>query len=300
MMLERVLIPLDGSPLAERALVLGGRLLRGAGTEVILVRVVEPPALVPRHYTGLDPRKVSEAGTYLREEAGRLGASGLRVRTLVTEGLAPEQILEVAARENVTLIALTSHGRTGFERWALGSVAERIVRMSSTPVLVLRSFGAGSEAAPAFRKLIVPVDGGAGSWSALEPAAAVAGACGSSIVLVHVESRLDFPAGTYAARLVDAPATAPTGPVPEEAGRRLDYAGSLLASRGLTVTTLRVGGDPASRLVDLPKELEADLIVMATHGRTGLPRFVLGSVTEKVLRHSDRSMLIVPPGNAGA
>jgi len=307
-MLKRILVPLDGSPLAEKALVQAGRLLRGSGTEVILTRVVEPVPLVPHHYIGLVPKLLSEAAEYLAQVADRLRKSGLQVRTVVGEGLAWEQIFEAAGREKATLVALTSHGRTGLSRWMLGSVAEKVIRGSPVPVLVLRSFetapdgGASptSEKELAFHKLLVPIDGGAGSLAALEPAAIVAKACGSSIVLVHVESRLEYPPGTYSAKLVDAPAKPPAGSIPEDAGKRLNHAGEILAARGLDVTTLRVGGDAASRIVDLPKELEADLIVMATHGRTGLSRFILGSVTEKVLRHSRLPMLIVPPAGDGA
>jgi len=306
-MLERILIPLDGSPVAERAIAQAARFLRRPGTEVILVRVVETQDMDPEGFGGLIPRLKLEAAEYLAGVSGKLREAGWRVRASVEEGRPLERILETAAREKATLVALASHGRTGLARWVMGSVAEKVVRACPVPVLVLRPIGAGSdggtaatpEAAPAFRKLLVPIDGGPGSLAAVESAAIVAKLCGSSIVLVHVESRLDFPPGTYSARLVDVPRNPPAGPVPGDPGKRLDHLGCLLAFRGLSVTTLRVGGDAASRIVDLPAELGADVIVMATHGRKGLSRFILGSVAEKVLRQTTLPLLVIPPAGDG-
>lgn len=301
-MLHRILVPLDGSELAAKALVQARRLLRGPETDVILVRVVETGGLDPVHSAAVTPRLRLEASDYLARLKNDLVRSGIKARPVVGEGLAWEQIVDVARREEATLIVMTSHGRTGLARWVLGSVAEKVIRSSRIPVLVLRSFETGAtgleSAVPgvelAFHKLLVPVDGGDLSLAALDPAARVAHVFGASVVLVQVESRFDYPPGTFMSRLVDPPKVSP-GLLPADPARRLDHAGEWLAARGLTVTTLRVGGDAASRIVDLPRELGADLIVMATHARAGLTRFILGSVAEKVLRHSELPLLIIPP-----
>ena len=307
-MLKRILVPLDGSALAARALVQARRLIRTPGSEVILVQAIETLALDAAARASLLPKLRHEARDYLEGAAKSLESAGVKVRTLVREGLPWEQILEAAGREAATSIVLTSHGRTGLSRWLIGSVTEKVVRAAAIPTLVLRSFVPGPGGLPvpapaaelAIRKLLVPLDDGELSLAALEPASTLAAAYGASIVLVHVESRLDYPTGTFTARLVDPPPAPPAGAPPKDPNRLLDFAGETLASRKLNVTVLRVGGDPASRIADLPSELGADAIVMASRGRGGLSRFLLGSVTEKVLRHSHLPMLIVAPADRRA
>jgi nucleotide-binding universal stress UspA family protein len=304
-LLKRILIPLDGSATSEKTVVQAGRLLRRPDTEVILVQVVESLAMDSIMRATLLPRLRVEASQNLTRAADRLRTGGVRVRMVVRDGLASEQIVETAATEGATLIALGTHGRTGLSRWALGSVAEKLVRTSPIPLLVFRSFDtspagpqAPAEAKEAeFRKLLVPIDGGELSQSSLEPAACLARACGSKVVLVHIESALDFPAGTFMTHLVDPPKHEPGREIPHDPAARLDHAAAVLAYQGLQVVTARVGGDPASRIVDLPRQFGADAIVMASRARRGLSRFVLGSVTERVLRHSNLPLLIVPPAD---
>jgi nucleotide-binding universal stress UspA family protein len=299
-LLKRILIPLDGSATSERALIQARRLLR-PDAEVILVHVIESLALDAVLQATQLPRLRAEASQVISRSADSLRSAGIRVRTQVREGLAWEQIVEAAMGEGASLIAMTTHGRTGLSRWVLGSVAEKVIRTSPIPVLALHSFEAGpagsSPAAKelAFHKLLVPIGGGELSLSSLEPAACLAKACGSKLTLVHIESRLDFPPGTFTTHSVDRPKGFPGLEIPEDPAARLEYAGALLAYQGLNVVTVRVGGDAASRIVDLPEELGADAIVMASRARQGLSRLVLGSVTERVLRHSPLPLLIVPP-----
>ena len=307
-MLKRILVPLDGSAIAAKALVQASRLLRTPGSEVILVQAIDSLAIEASARATLLPRLRQEAREYLAGVAKPLESAGVRVRALVREGLPWEQILEAAGREAATLIVMTSHGRTGLARWLIGSVTEKVVRAAAIPTLVLRSFVPGPGGIPvsapdtelAIRKLLVPLDDGELSLAALEPASTLAGAFGASVVLVHVESRLGYPIGAFTARLVDPPPAPRAGPPPKDPNKFMDFAGELLAGRNLTVTVLRVGGDPASRILDLPAEMGADAIVMATRGRGGLSRFFLGSVTDKVLRHSHLPMLIVAPAERRA
>lgn len=307
-MLKRILVPLDGSETAAKALVQARRLLRTPGAEVILVQAIDTLALDAAARASLLPKLRQEAREYLAGAARPLESAGIKVRTLVREGLPWEQILEAAGREAATLIVMASHGRTGLSRWLIGSVTEKVIRAAAIPTLVLRSFIPGPGGIPvtapdaelAIRKLLVPLDDGELSLAALEPASTLATAYGASIVLVHVESRLDYPVGTFTARLVDPPPAPPASAPPKDPYRLLEFAGEMLAARKLTVVVLRVGGDPASRITDLPAELGADAIVMASRGRGGLSRFLLGSVTDKVLRHSHLPVLVVAPAERRA
>jgi nucleotide-binding universal stress UspA family protein len=143
-MYERVLIPLDGSELAEAILPFAERVAGPADAEVILLRVVEPLSVVAGLGTGgvvvpdaLVLHQV-EARRYLDEMAKRLEARGLRVRTVLGLGTPADEVLATAKTEKADLIAMTTHGRRGLWRAALGSVAEEVLRSAPVPVLMVR------------------------------------------------------------------------------------------------------------------------------------------------------------------
>jgi nucleotide-binding universal stress UspA family protein len=134
--LTRVLVPLDGTPLAEAGLPLAGELAQALGLAVILVRVATNSA------------EREAAAAYLGQVAARLRGENLTVTTRVTEGVAAEQILQVATAQDVSLIAMATHGRGGPARWVLGSVAESIVRNATITVLVARATDKATGVAP--------------------------------------------------------------------------------------------------------------------------------------------------------
>jgi nucleotide-binding universal stress UspA family protein len=137
--LTRILVPLDGTPLAEAGLSLARELAHALGLEVMLVRVAANSAA----------RAV--AGDYLEQVAARLRRENLTVTTRVTEGVAAEQVVQVAAAQEASLIVMATHGRGGPARWVLGSVAESIVRNAAIPVLVARATEKATGVAPAPR-----------------------------------------------------------------------------------------------------------------------------------------------------
>ena len=129
-------VPLDGTPLAEAGLPLAGELAHALGLAIMLVRVAANSA------------EREAAAAYLGQVAARLRCEDLTVTTRVTEGVAAEQILQVAAAQDVSLIAMATHGRGGPARWVLGSVAESIVRNATIPVLVARATDKATGVAP--------------------------------------------------------------------------------------------------------------------------------------------------------
>ncbi len=269
-MFRRILIPLDGSPLAEEALRRMERLLAGPGTELLLVHVV------PR--TGMEGAALklaeAQAEAYLAGLERDLAGRGIRVRTLVRQGPAAESLLEAVDAEKATLVALTTHGRTGLERWAFGSVAEKIVRSSPAPVLVFRSFGPAAPFEPA--RLLVAVDASGLSREAVAPAARLARRTRGCLLLLHVQD-------------------AAHEHVPEPELRAV-Y--DLARQEGVEARPLLRTGDPAAKILEAAAGEKADLIVMTTHGRSGVGRWVLGSVAEKVLRQADRPVLVIRVGPA--
>jgi nucleotide-binding universal stress UspA family protein len=280
-MLERILVPLDGSTRAEAILTELRMLLARHDSEVILLRVVLPPTTMnPPVYARLLDERRAEARAYVQRVVGELAGAGATARGVVYEGYPAEAILAGAREQAATLIALTTHGRTGLARWELGSVTEKVLRGSECPILVTRSFetaeaGATRDRQPAqaaIRRMLLPIDAGDLSLAAVGPAMELAVLCGAEMLLVHVLD--DNLAGEL--------------PMPD-----IERAQELVTAAGLHAEVVLERGDAADRLLAVAAERQADLIVMATHGRSGLKRWVLGSVAERVMRAAPVPLLLV-------
>jgi nucleotide-binding universal stress UspA family protein len=280
-MLERILVPLDGSTRAEAILTELHVLLVRYDAEVILLRVVVPPTTMnPPEYARLLDERRADAHAYLQRLVGELTGAGATARGVVYEGSPAEAILAGAREQAATLIALTTHGRTGLARWDLGSVTEKVLRGSECPILVTRSFetteaGATRErrvARAAIRRILLPIDAGDLSLAAVGPATEIAVLCSAEMLLVHVLD--DDLAGEF--------------PMPD-----IERAQELVTAAGLHVEVVLERGDAASQILAVSAERQADLIVMATHGRLGLKRWVLGSVAERVMRAAPVLLLLV-------
>jgi nucleotide-binding universal stress UspA family protein len=274
-MFERILVPLDGSELAEGVLAQVRRILFRKDSEVLLVRAVTlPPGM------GVEPGRVleslrSQAVVYLKGLEQKFSSQGVRVRSVVRDGGPAEVILDVAEKEKASLIALSTHGRTGLARWILGSVAEKVVRASPIPVLAVRSFEGTTPIAAtelALKKIVVAIDAADLSLGVLGPAIEMARLFGSQVFLVNVCE--GHPACSV--------------PVPQMTRAHEQFRGA-----GVSVEPLMMQGDPASGILDACTEKRADLIAISTHGRSGVSRWMVGSVAEKVLRAATVPLLVV-------
>lgn len=277
-MLERLLVPLDGSELAESILIQVRRLLFRKDAEVLLLRAVTlPPSVEADAGEPLD-LLWSRATEHLQNVQGRLSSEGVRVRSSVAEGFPANVILETAKKEKATLIAMSTHGRSGLSRWVFGSVTEKVLRASPVPVLAVPSFaGIGGDAFLGrgrelpFGKIVLPIAAGDLSLDAVPPALEIAELFGSHVYLVHVCEGREC--------LVQVP--------------QMRQAYDLLQRSGVAVEPLMKQGDPAVQILETCRETGADLIAMTTHGHSGLSRWMLGSVAEKVLRAAHLPLLVV-------
>ena len=293
-MLEKIVIPVDGSPRAEAILWQIARLLRRRESHFIFVRAIEPlPGYPGADATAVGEKDRAEAKAYFKELMERLPVDQVRVSGVIREGYPADVILHVAREEKATMIAMSTHGRTGLARWAWGSVADKVLRAAEVPVLLTRSYraeGAGwipslPEEAP-FRRLLVPTDGTEAASAVLPFAAAIARAVGAEVAAVHVVPEH--------AELVMGFAGNPVAPPSAERGRRIaDEFVAGLSDPSLKTRTFGVAGDPAEKILETAADVGADLIAMSTHGRSGLARLGLGSVTERVLRSTSVPMLVV-------
>jgi nucleotide-binding universal stress UspA family protein len=291
-MFKRVLIPLDGSSRAELILGQLKPLLERDRSDLLLLRgVYDPPSLVKIDTGKLLRADAAEAEAYLGQVVHRLERDGLRARAIVKKESAEEAILQATREQNIDLIAMTTHGYSGAERWILGSVTEKVLRAAEVPLLVIHSFkrtpsGASVPLAGesvSFKSILVPIDAGDQSLAVLPWVERLAKTYQSEIVLVHVRPE---PEDTRSA--ADPPKLAPPVPL------TLKIAEDRLVAAGLRVRSVTVTGDPARRLLEMSGTGGFDLLAMATHGRSGLRRWVLGSIAEKILRASPIPMLVVP------
>lgn len=300
-MFERVLIPLDGSPLAEAILPLLKPLIRRVEAEVILVQVAQYPA-VPGA-SGYVPLVEFEepAREYIRGRVAGLSEEGIRARGVVRVGPAADGILDAVEAEGASMIALTTHGRSGVSRWVMGSVTERVVRSSPVPVLAIRSFpregSRSAHLAPqvmfAPRKILVPLDGSENSLGIVPWAISLARRFEAQATLLRVHEAGEAPDA------IVPPDRATGRPFPRQRPARpfgeaaVQAAVRTFMDAGVPAQLAESTGDPGTGILKAAYDSGAELIAMATHGRSGPTRWMLGSVTEKVLRASELPMLIV-------
>ncbi len=305
---QHVLVPLDGSSRAERALPVAAHLARATGGSLLLVQVVSPPldyssglSAVPLMNEQIVESEMHGATHYLTGVAARPPLAGIAITTEVLFGSPARQISETVRTHGSDLVVLCSHGRTGFARWALGSVAHTLVHQCTVPVLVLRQDGevAPVEAARSFCTL-VPLDGSSLAEAALAPALVLTEALAAPgrgalhLVQVVIAAEESF-------------ASSMSEEARRQAGTYLATVAERVKSRGTehtpTVTSsVELASDVASALLGVAEQAGpggCDLIAISTHGRGGLERWVMGSVTERLLTTTTLPLLIVRPQPKG-
>ncbi len=305
-MFKQILVPLDGSTRAEQALPVAARLALASGGSLVLMRVATFPidyagglAQAPLLTEQIIETELEDANNYLKIVATSATLAGITVKTDATFGSPVQNILAVAELRQVDLIVMCSHGRTGLRRWALGSVAQGLVHQSSVPLLVLREGGRG----PALSRVdttrplcaLVALDGSPFAETVLAPAAnLVAGLAAPNKGVLHLTQVI-----TDTGEETGVGAKAYLIAMEERLRERFKNF-NLSITRSLLRNT-----DVAGAIIDIAEHGEnatraerfsgCDLIAMSTHGRGGLDRLVMGSVTERVLNSTKLPILIVRP-----
>lgn len=311
-MFQRILVPLDGSTRAESAIPVAARLAQASGGSVILLQVVAPPVSpgkfnVPEAYPRVSTdEELAEATEYLKALAQTSTLGGVTTEVQALVGAVAPEILFATQTLHADLIVMWSHGDTGFKRWALGSVAHKLVPHSPVPVLVLRDGGPIPAASAEHTvRALVPLDGSPLSESALEPAAQLVAALAPStqraLQLLRV---VDIPpsygkfrsmADSYFDTKMKTEVKHQDEQYLEAVAKR--FAEGELAQYNLAITTtVAIDPDVAEAIVQTAEQ--ADVIVMATHGRGGLQRWMLGSVAERLLHSTKLPLLIVHAARA--
>lgn len=297
-MFRKVVVPLDGSQLAEQVFHNLPSYVSSIDAVVVLVRVIEPEQYA--YGLGMNgevdflPRYQSSVNAYLEKARERLGKQGYQATTHVALGDPATEILRVATETGADLIAMSTHGRSGISHWALGSVAERVLHHSTQPVLLVRQGTQVKEVG--VNRILVPLDGSERAEQALPAAVAIAKNTGAEISLLQMLQTLD-PGNARILFESDEEADALYQKWMSTAEEYLEQAAELLHNDGMDVDYSAQLGDAASGIVDAVNEAAIDLVVMSTHGHTGLRLWYYGSVAGKVLRSVSCPLLLVRSTN---
>lgn len=285
-MLRTILVPLDGSRLAERALEYATAIAVPTGARLILMRAVAETEA--RH----------AAERYLKDTAFGLREQGFDCDVATPVGSAADWIVAEAESREVDLVTMSTHGRTGPGRWLFGSIAESVVASSLAPVLLERAWQPIRRAPLLSERptLLVPLDGSRFAESALQPACRLAHDLGGELVLLRVEARATDVLRDDSGRTV-----AYVDQQDERARQVASDDLNRLASAvrlqwpGVPVHTETRLGAPASGIAEAATSTNSALVFMATHGRTGLRRAVMGSVAGQVLEHGTTPLVLIRP-----
>lgn len=282
-MLKKILVPLDGSSLAETALPHAITLARRTNATIYLIRVVKEqgnPATNPPN-----SRVVTE---YMAQKVSTVHDEGIPVQSIIRSGNAAEQIVYRAAALQVDVIVMATHGRSGLQRLFLGSVADQIVRKAECPVFLIH----GAVPVRPYRTIVVPLDGTLIGESVLPVAATLARAYHARLILIHTLPILSE--GDPALNPMVAMASVHEYYY-EDADKMRDYLNKVAAPlkhSGLAVETVCCLGNPKEILADYVQSERPDLLVMATHTNVPVERALLGSVADYTLHHVDVPIML--------
>lgn len=289
-----VLVPLDGSDLAAEALPVAASICtRIPGSELILMRALPPSPLAygyvatpeyipPEVYQQMVDDQEQLGREYLESAASEVSRRGVRNRSYLEQGNAAASILDVAAQQHVSLIVMTTHGRTGVARFALGSIADHVVRGGATPVLLLRSFQTHEWSDATLRHVLIPLDGSTVSEAPLVGIVPqLAGTVIQQVTLLHAVDPRDGAEARSRAESYLA-----------QAANRLR---ERLGAKTCAIETLVRSGPVAATILDCTQAAECGVVIMSTHGEAGIGRLAFGGVTDRVLRDGKTPLLLVYP-----
>jgi nucleotide-binding universal stress UspA family protein len=264
------LVALDGSKNAEKVLPIVEPLLKSTKGRAWLIQVLPPGVEGPE----------AAAQAYLREISSRLSRKKIRSESEIVRGDPAVAIVRAAEDRKADLVAFTSHGQGGLSQWVFGSVAQKILRGCSRPLLVVRAL---EDPVLRVKKILVPLDGALGSEAAIPHAAQLARATGASIEMIHVTAESGVEADDSKLR---------NWHLKEKRRIESEFDAIERAEPELRFGRVFAEGDPATRILERVEKEPATVIAMGSHGRTGFSRWMFGSVSEKVLQAAKCPVLI--------
>ena len=295
-MFDRILVPLDGSSLAECVLPHAMAVAQAFDAQVTLLRVLERPrgssltqAIDPLEWQLIK----TEAEAYLNGVATRLQEFGLKTQKTLREGRAAEHIIEFASRNEIDLIVLSSHGQSGLSGWNVSSVVQKIILRAYTSTLIVPAYQSAHKdlANVGYRQIMVPLDGSQRAENVLPPTTILSRFYGSQLLLVHLVQKPEMPSRT------------PLTPDEIELVNQITERNRQEATRYLEEIRSRstVGVDTRSHISEgnsaelhnLVELEDIDLVVLGAHGHSGNPKWPYGGVTLSFIVYGTSPLIIV-------
>lgn len=291
-MYENILVPLDGSELAEVSLPYAEELASRMGSEITLI-YLSPSENNP--YYNVRKLYLDKIVSTTRGDCAKLRkkeAGAINIKSAMLVGNVAEEIVNYADKEDMGLIVLATHGRSGIKKWNMGSIASKVISATRRPIMLIRAKEASTDKKGTIDKLLLPMDGSTESESILPHALEIATNFKSEVVLFQAIS-LAYPTYTadafayvtYSDQQMDAMKTS--------ALDYLDKTGNAFKERGLEVKSDVRFGSTADEVINYADEIGADLVAMTTHGRSGIGRWLFGSTTVRVLKGGNTNLLLV-------
>jgi nucleotide-binding universal stress UspA family protein len=292
---NKILVPLDGSELAQLAIPFAEKIAGRLGSRIMFIYVSESAedSHNPEHQLYLQRMtKVAKAG--IKKYIDKLKRKRIKVESAILVGDPASEIVDYAQKEDFSLIIMSTHGHSGIKRWALGSVADRVLRGTEKPLVLVRAKQVSPDTIEKsiFGKIIVTLDGSRESEAVIPYIEELACGVEAKVVLLHViEPSYRFrAAGGFEYRGYS-----------DKKKKAMkvfynDYLGGIATKfeqRGIGAKYQVIFGDVAEVIMDFADKTGADFIAMTTHGRSGIKRWALGSTADKVLQTGNTSLFLV-------
>jgi nucleotide-binding universal stress UspA family protein len=318
-MFNRILVPLDGSSLAERAIVHAERFARIFGSTIILLQVLEP-ASYHENPKAVDPLswqiRKAEADMYMQGVANRirenLGEKPLnqedenksRVDYAIREGKTAENIVDFAHAENIELLVISSHGSGGLSRWNISSVTQKVINLIYLPVLIVRAYSPthADESSDYYRRILLPIDSSRRAECSLSAGIELARGEKSVVSTNNAGERSEL----VLAAVIRPPELPIPEPYPAEISQLSEqllsvsrqaverYLNEMKERMPVTCETCVVeSASVASAIQGLADEEDIDLVVLCAHGYSGLVAWPYGTVTRNYMEHGTKPVLVI-------
>ncbi len=289
-MFEKILLPLDGSELAEIVLPYGEEMAKRLGSELILFHVCRPEHQQQHHMYQMYLEGMADV---VRRQIRKGRAKGGEVR-VKSEALAGEPVETISAyveKNNIGLMIMAASGASGFKLWQVGSVADKAFRTVNIPTMLIRARAEGRKRL--INRILVPLDGSGASKLALPFAEELAVKLKARVTLFQMAQRA-IPYGTMEGGAVGIDFARLDAAEERRVRANLISVEKELREKDIPVTHCSVSGtDPANEIIEAGKKVSADLVVMSTRGRSPIGRWVLGSTADKVLRQGNLPLMLV-------
>ena len=295
-MYEKILVPLDGSELAEVALPYAEELAGRLGSQITLLCVSESDRVLPHYECDIYLKRLVDTTKRNAESCwGQGQGKEVKVETAILAGYPAEEIVDYAAKEDIGLVVMATHGRTGVKRWALGSVANKVVKATRRPVALIRARGARADVRQkgVLHRALVPVDGSMDGEAIMPYIEELASKLDVELTLIYILPRLYMTERQGRLDLLEE--------LRASAREYLDKRLALLREKGIAAKAeFRevMAGAEAVEVVKLAAELNVDAVAMSTHGHYGVREtgeMTFGWVADNVLNGGNAPLILVRP-----